>query len=280
MKKDYIKRLEDALDEYNVSNKKEILKKYNKRYEFGLESGLSDEKIEEMLGDPIEVAKGLADVVDFEEKENNEFKAQIYVSSEDLEFVPSKDDGFHIELNELDQNDYKIEKDDNHLYFKRNKSNLFGTKITGSVSIEVPKNLKINDYDVTSSSADINIDELNAYDTRLRVVSGDIRAKAILSDYIRLESVSGDIEINNIKAKRVNIDTVSGDVKIASLIADELIISSISGDVEIESAYVGKITSNAVSGEIKVNGELVGFNVNNSIKNTFRKIKKAIKNEK
>lgn len=280
MKKEYIKSLEKALNEYNVEDRKVVLKKYIKRYEFGLESGLSEEKVEEMLGDPIEIAKKLSDVIDVSFEEKKDYECKINVTTEDLEFHKSKDDGIHVELEELDPTDYLIDKDDKHLTIKRSKSNYFGTQINGTINVEMPKGLTIKSYEIGSISSDIEKEEMKASYVYMHTNTGDINVDSIQAESIKLNTVSGDVTSNSIKTKNIKIETVSGDIVIDSLIADELIVSTISGDVIIKSAYVGKVTSNSVSGDVLINGEPVGLNVKNSIKSTFGKIKKVFTNEK
>ncbi len=280
MRKDYLKELDRALKEYNVENRKEVFKKYVKRYEFGLESGLSEEAIEAKLGDPIEIAKKLADVIDLAQEEKKVFDVKINLSSEDLNIVPSLDRGIHAELKDLEPNDYLIEKDEYHLNIKRSKSNYFGTQINGTVNVEIPNKLTISSYEIGTISTVIQAKELNAQDMFFHTNSGDIEIDSINCDELKINTVSGDIKSNTIKAKIVRIETVSGDAVIDSLIADELIVSSISGNVTINSAYVGKVTSNSVSGDILINGEQTGLNVKNSIKKAFGKVKKVFKNEK
>ena len=156
MKKEYLKSLEKALEEYNVKDKKDILKKYSKRYDFGLDAGLSDDKIEEMLGDPISIAKKLADVIDVTFDEKRDYDITVELSTEYLEIVFSKDEGVHVELEELEHSEYTIEKDDKHLMIKRNKINFFGQKINGTVRIEVPKGVELNKYEINLISSDLN----------------------------------------------------------------------------------------------------------------------------
>ena len=47
---EFLKELEEKLKEKNIENWEEILDKYEKRFNFGLESGLSVEEIIRMLG--------------------------------------------------------------------------------------------------------------------------------------------------------------------------------------------------------------------------------------
>jgi len=280
MKKEYIKNLEKALNEYNVENKKEILKKYNKRYDFGLESGLSEEKVEEMLGDPIEIAKKLAKVDEIIFIENKNYEININLSSEDISFVPSNDDGIHVEFEDLDINNYEVIKDDYNLKIEGKKTNYFGKKINGLIKIEIPKGLRIKKCEINSVLSDIDIFEINSDDLIIHTNVGDINIKTIQGEQIKINTVSGDVFINSIKGKNIKFETISGDYTIDSLISDELTASSVSGNIIINSAYVSKVNSNAISGDIIINGEKTGFSMKNSIKGTFNKIKKAFKNEK
>ena len=61
MKETYLNNLSKALDSVHAKNKDEILKKYEKRYDFGLESGLSEEEIESKLGNPSDIAREYRD---------------------------------------------------------------------------------------------------------------------------------------------------------------------------------------------------------------------------
>ncbi len=279
MKKDYLKELELYLDEYNVENKKDILKKYSKRYDFGLESGLNEEKIEEMLGNPKNIAQQYADIIDVDKIYDKDYEIIINLTTEDLIIKPSKDFNIHIELDDLEKDDYQIEKDDKHLFIKRSKNNYFGTKINGSIIIEIPERLKITKYDIKTISSDIELKEIYSEDLYLHTNNGDINVDFIQSDNIKIETVSGDFNSDNIKTKFINLETISGDFNISSIVSDELKAQSISGNININSAYVGKVTSNSVSGNILINGDEIGLNVKKSIKKTFNKIKKAIKND-
>ena len=56
-----------------------------------IDPGGEPEKIEEMLGDPVEVAKKLADVVEINFEEKRNYDVTINLTTEDLDFVFSMD---------------------------------------------------------------------------------------------------------------------------------------------------------------------------------------------
>ena len=98
--KKYLEELKNELEKENISNKDEIFKKYEDRYNFGLEAGLSDEEIEEMLGDIddiIEKYKEAEEEIN-ENIDNEENKAILYVKvlRDDVVVRESKDDECHI----------------------------------------------------------------------------------------------------------------------------------------------------------------------------------------
>ena len=72
---EFIKELEEKLNENNISNVELIVAKYRKRYEFGLESGLSDDEIKSMLGSVEEIVNLY--------KNNNEFEESVLMAYND-----------------------------------------------------------------------------------------------------------------------------------------------------------------------------------------------------
>ena len=76
MRDEYLKALKDALDAYSIENKEEILEKYTKRYDFGLESEMEESVIEQMLGNPLDIARGYVkdNPIILENKADNEIK--------------------------------------------------------------------------------------------------------------------------------------------------------------------------------------------------------------
>ena len=79
MKDNYLNELERLLIENNVSDKDEILEKYRKRYEFGIESEMTEEEIESMLGTPEDVLKKYTNDTTSSKNEGEVIKCDIIV---------------------------------------------------------------------------------------------------------------------------------------------------------------------------------------------------------
>ena len=111
---EFLKELEEKLKEKNIENWEEILDKYEKRFNFGLESGLSDEEIIRMLG-------SVDDIIDsYSKKEDRDIDGlKIHVSTvaDDVFFERSKDDTFHVYLENINEDSYKIIKNEKRLGF-------------------------------------------------------------------------------------------------------------------------------------------------------------------
>ena len=109
---EFLKELEEKLKEKNIENWEEILDKYEKRFHFGLESGLSDEEIIRMLG-------SIEDIIDsYSKKEDTDMDGlKIHVSTvlDDVFFERSKDDTFHVYLENINENSYKIIKNEKEI---------------------------------------------------------------------------------------------------------------------------------------------------------------------
>ena len=276
MKKDYLKRLEAELIYNNIKNKDEILEKYEKRYDFGIEAGLTEERVEEMLGTPEEIISEINndenecdDIVDLTDK----YEIDITTLSDNIEFVESIDDKVHVELVGVDENHYVIKKTDSKLDIKYKKTKFFSLnrKKNATIKIEIPKNQIFGNIVLATTSGDISLDSIRCDLFRVSVVSSDIKLNDIDCKRFHCHTVSGDIFIDTLTTKDIKIDTVSGDIKFEFAVAEKAVIDSVSGDVIITDGKIGAINSTSVSGDIIINGEEKCTNVKNYVKGMFRR---------
>ena len=276
MKRDYLKKLEAELIYNKIKNKDEILDKIEKRYDFGIEAGLSEEKVEEMLGSVEEIVEefkneesGSDDFVDLTDK----YKIEVSTLSDAIEFVKSNDDKVHVELVGVDESHYNIKKSDSSLEIKYKKTKFFSLnrKKNAVIKIEIPTNASFSEVILATTSGDIKFDFIKSDVFKVNVVSADIKLCDIDCNNFYLHTVSGDINIETLTTKEIDISTVSGDVKFEFAVAESAIIDSVSGDVIITDGKVGNIKSTSVSGDIIINGEEKCTNVKNYVKGMFRK---------
>ena len=104
MKKKYFDRLSEELDKVNAKHKDDIIDKYKKRYDFGLESGMKEAEIEEMLGDPAEIAKKYAgDNPYTTDGFNKNYNLSIKTVSDDIVIKKTKDDKVHVYFDDCEE---------------------------------------------------------------------------------------------------------------------------------------------------------------------------------
>lgn len=260
MKDSFLKELDNALDIYEIENKEEILEKYRKRYDFGLESGLSANKIEEMLGNPLDIARSLKHPDDEEACDSGETKSlknynlivktvadKIIVKYTDEPLVRTVFEG--IELDCYDVTNSKV--NGVLINFHKRKYFSLNRRKAGSIIVEVPRdrvfdkivlqtnsstiescNLKANSIEISIVAKKANIGDLSAKQVNLQTVSGDIKCGNVICEDCGINSVSGDMDIKSVISNQIRVDTVSGDIKITES-SGVLSVSSITGDVLI-----------------------------------------------
>ncbi len=283
MKEAFLMELENQINIHDIENKKEILEKYRKRYDFGLESGLTEEEIEKMLGTPEEIiAKYQQEDSSFEEEKDNKSKKKessyeidIQTISDDVYFVESKDDEVHVELENTDLNSYEIKKTNKILkvHFLKRKFFSLNRLKGGIVRVELPKDRLVDSISVSTTSGDINMLDINAGTLKVSMVNGDMKFDTIEAETFMCHLVSADAKGDTLLSKEAYIDTVSGDVKIDFAVAETAKIDTVSGDVEIIEGKIGSVSSTSVTGEIIINK-------NSAVKSMKNYVKGIFKNEK
>lgn len=269
MKKDYLKRLEEELDKRNISNKEEILSKYGKRYSFGLESGMTEKEIEEMLKSPEEVAKNYDKNKDSNTNSKLKTNIDIKVLKDDIVFKESKDDKVHVLCEDINMSLYEIKNDRNNgviVKFKTENYLSLNRKESGIFTIQIPKNRKFNEVKISTSQGNITVGQIKTSYILIQASKGNITANEIISPRININSVSGDTMIKDISATDINLSTVSGDISILKS-KGNLKASVVSGNIEIKN-HDGTYKVSSITGDVLINGERV-----NSLKDNIKGVK-------
>lgn len=264
MKKEYLKELTNELNKHNVADKDEIIEKYSKRYDFGLESELSEEEIENMLGNPKDIVKKYIreneeEIIDFTKDDNGSFSKSLIVKtlSDDITITYANIDDIETSFEGIDKECYNITEKDNVIrieYFKRKFFNLYRAG-GGRINITIPKNYCFDRIEISTTSGDIDLDSLKANIIKISVVSGDCDFTNLSAkESITCTSVSGDFTGTTLDAKEVFINLVSGDIEIENVYAQQLNIDTVSGDVDI--AYTNaSVKTTAISADVNVGKE-------------------------
>ena len=116
------------------------------------------------------------------------------------------------------------------------------------IKIRVPRDIKV---DLMTSSGDIEIEDIETGDIRLKSSSGDIQAKD-LSASINIGSSSGDIDTINCSGP-LNIKSSSGDQSVKEVTGD--ISADTSSGKQFYEGITGNIEAESTSGDITINGQ-------------------------
>jgi len=277
MKKNYMNELENEINIHNIKNKKEILNKYSKRYDFGLEAGFTEEEVERKLGTPQEVVKQYIGEDEIFEKPTNvdvsdEYTVEVKTLSDNIEIVYSNDNKLHVELEDIDEKNYEIAKGTYvcNIAFKKTKFFSLNRREKGIIRVEIPKKGKIGSVILSTTNGDITAKSFSADEVVVNMVSGDLLFDEVEAESFTYHSVSGDASIRKLKCDNAIIDIVSGDLESRFMFSNSVNISTVSGDVYIKDGSIGNIQSTTVSGEVVVNDERISTNVKDYVRGLFK----------
>ena len=277
---EYLSDLENELENNGYINTDEVVEKYRKRYEFGIESGMTDDEVQERLGTPEDIVKKMSDNSSYEYKEESlesgKFKIEINTVSDNVRFEESRDGDTHIFMDDIEESSYEIVNNDREIFIKSLTRKFFGLnrRRPGLFTIALPKDLKINKIKLDSASGDFESKiDLDTKSFFINMVSGDSEFKKITCKEFKSHVVSGDIEIQEINTDTAQVSSVSGDVDIDYLLANDLKVDTVSGDIKIkEASYAMNVKSSSITGNIIVDGK--------KYKNVTTKVKEVFKSER
>ena len=272
MKKKYFDRLSEELDKVNAKHKDDIIDKYKKRYDFGLESGMKEAEIEEMLGDPEEIAKKYAgDNPYTTDGFNKNYNLSIKTVSDDIVIKKTKDDKVHVYFDDCEEDKYNVKVNSDGVNINYPKSKFFGfnRKKGGTITVEIPEDRLFYNAEINTASGDIKVESMKAKKIEFIIASSDMVIHKLDADHIKLTTVSGDIFVDKVRAVEFQVSSVSGDVEANHVESESIVIDTISGDANIKETN-GKLKTSSISGSIKVNGTECG-NMKSYIKGMFKK---------
>ncbi len=278
---EFLKELEKELEANGFVNTDDILDKYRKRYDFGLESEMTDEEIQNRLGSPKEIVKKMVESSGYDHKpdekdtEPTKFNIEINTVSDNVRFEESTDGDTHIYMDDIEETSYNIVNNDREIFIGSLTKKFFGLnrRRPGLFTIALPTGFKVNKLKLNSASGDfVSKIDLDSKSFNLSIVSGDCEFKKITANEFKTHAVSGDIEIEEINTDIAQISSVSGDIDIDYLLASDLKVDTVSGTIKIlEASHAMNIKSTSISGTILIDGK--------KFKNVTTKVKEVFKSE-
>ena len=260
-KEELIKKAEEKNIDYT-----EIIKKYENRYNLGLEAGLTEDEIVNRFESVDEVLKTLEN-----EKNSNLKNFYLNFDSGDVTIKVVEGDSITYVYDKKFEEYYDVKEVDNKFSITYKKSKFLYHKNI-ELQVLVGEDVEFNEFRINLVSGDlVTKGKISAKEIKIDTVSGDASIDQFDSqDLAVISSVNGDISINNLKSTKGKISTVSGDITIKKALLNELGIGTVSGDVVIDGTVLS-IKSSSVSGDVVYNGYITNDNFTNKFKNVFRR---------
>lgn len=170
---------------------------------------------------------------------------------------------------------YKLNSDGTLSIVSCKSSNIFNfwsTDLSKALVIKVPQNKSFNRFDISTTSANVNITSMNVEDSDIETTSGEITLTDITGKNAEVNSTSGKTNIDGNINNEISIDTVSGDINVDSDCRN-LDTESISATITATLGNnINKADANTVSGNISISlpESISGFKADyNSVSGNF-----------
>lgn len=267
----YIEEIKNVANQCN-EDPTEIIELVKRRYDLGIEAGLSEEEIINMLPKIDDFFKKCENI-------NNEVGLKLLqvegIIDGDLYIEVSDNPGISYYIDEAITAFYKVTSNDEELIIKQNHNFKLLRKGKGDIKIFINKDLFIEEVRLGAVAADIHCDYIfNCNKLSLSTVSGDVFGNSFnASKSTNINIVSGDVLIDKLNTGDVKISTVSGDLTIKNIKANDVKASTISGDV-IVNGSVEMFRGSSVSGECILNSTKTILTVGDRFKNLGKRFKK------
>lgn len=217
-------------------------------------------------------------------KEVNNIK--IDEDTNDIKIIKSLTDEYKVNYGESKKNKYNIYIDDNNnLIIKREKTLNFINLITqeNPLIIEVPESFnkdlvidtstgnveinidnKINNFDLTFSTADVRVHNITCNDIVLNGSTGDAYisyVKVLNNTEIKLST--GEVEIINLETTSLKVDVNTNDIDLENITADTINLETSTGDIIFNNLEFKKMYIQTSTGDVEgsLNHTINNYNI-------------------
>ena len=137
---------------------------------------------------------------------------------------------------------------------KKRLPEFFAALGIGDTKLTVYLPEEVETLNVSAVSGDLRIGEgLDAEETVLETVSGDVHAEDFHSGSLTVTTVSGEAEMSGTSVDgEAAFEAVSGDLSLDGFTAGDAIVETISGDVSAGDAEMGRLDISTVSGDVSL----------------------------
>jgi len=158
----------------------------------------------------------------------------------DFNVVESENDTFRIESTTTGK--FRCYQSENTLYFEGINEKKIGTNITGSITLYIPKDLDLEEFEVHAGACDLDIDKIMADQVDIEIGAGDVYIREIIATDITCNLGAGNVEIDYIDTDRYVGQIGAGEITIYEIDAD-----SVETNVGVGNAEFSKMKANTIS---------------------------------
>ena len=189
---------------------------------------------------------------------NDNFKnISVNVKTADIVFVPSENAKAEVVCHEQDNAKHEVSVINDTLTIKlvdeRKWYEYIGINFrTPKITVYLPQG-EYGNLTISSSTGDINIENISAENINLTVSTGEIEAKSITCNGDFKTKVStGEVELKNISCKNLSSNGNTGHISLKDVIAEEkLTIERSTGDIKFELCDANEIFVKTDTGDVK-----------------------------
>ena len=128
------------------------------------------------------------------------------------------------------------------------QSAFFQFQLAPAVKIEVFVPQTIQEIEVTTSSGNVELQEVERGSLKIHSASGSIKLLQLLGEDYSIETMSGSITAINVKANKAKFSSKSGSCNLVNVLVDTLSTSSMSGSLAIQGLQAETVSLNTISG--------------------------------
>ena len=189
---------------------------------------------------------------------NDNFKnISVNVKTADIVFVPSENAKAEVVCHEQDNAKHEVSVINDTLTIKlideRKWYEYIGINFrTPKITVYLPQG-EYGNLTISSSTGDIDIENISAENINLTVSTGEIEAKSITCNGDFKTKVStGEVELKNISCKNLSSNGNTGHISLKDVIAEEkLTIERSTGDIKFELCDANEIFVKTDTGDVK-----------------------------
>ncbi|MGN0167031.1 MAG: DUF4097 family beta strand repeat-containing protein [Acetatifactor sp.] len=300
-KAEYMKKLQEKLEQFNQGLQEEILEDYEQHFAEGLSMGKSEEEIIEELGNIEDMIQEFSEE-DYKQEvipagaERETSSEQAYSGAyreivldgmvADVVVRESADGKLYVHYDNEDEMTKQLYRfyqyEENGIFYvgvkRREGMDMPGTKRMvlfgrtifsfnnagghgGDISLELEVPKGFPFVQARTLSGDMDINGLHVGKLHLSTTSGDLQVDRVEAKELVIQAASGDVSCNELETEEFKVQTTSGDMELGEITAKSNVIRSGSGDIDVSGLKCETVNAGTGSGDVELRADAAEYTV-------------------